>query len=129
MAHELIVERVAGHRPLEAGPKARQVAGGGLEAAKAAATAATAVVPEVAGVGRAAAVEAVPPLGVVEAVHGPASRPVRAAVSGSLPGAVACALSVAGWVLSRLGGAGQPGPLPAAVPVVVGVGLGLQEVQ
>ncbi len=50
----------------------------GLEASEAAAAAA--VVPGVAGVGGTAAVgEAVPPLGVVEAVHGPAGRPVLAA--------------------------------------------------
>jgi hypothetical protein len=66
MAHGLIVERVAGHHTLEAGPMAGRVAVDGLEAAKAAAVTATAVVPGVAGVGRAAAVEAVPPLGVVE---------------------------------------------------------------
>jgi len=86
----------AGYYPLRAGPTARQEAGGGLEAAIAATATATAVVPGVSGVGGAAAVEAVPPLGVVEAVHGPAGGAGSAAVGGTLPGAVTSAVSVAG---------------------------------
>ncbi len=69
---------------------------GGLEAAIAAAAAA-AVVPRVAGVSGAAAVgEAVPPLRIVEAVHGPAGWPVLPAVRRSFPGDVACSLGGAG---------------------------------
>jgi hypothetical protein len=52
------------------------------------------------------------------------------AVRGPLRGAITRAVSRAGVLLGGREQAGSPSPLPAAVPVVVGVaGLGLQEVQ
>jgi hypothetical protein len=81
-------------------------------------------------VGGAATVgEAVPPLSVVEAVHGPTGWPILTAVSRSLPRAVPGPVGGAVWLLGGRGRARTPGTLPAAAPVVVGVGLGLQEVQ
>jgi hypothetical protein len=93
MAHIGLSDQLGGHQLLAAGR-----ANDSLEAAKAAAEA---VVPGVAGVSGPASVgEAVPPLRVVEAVHGPAGGPVLAAISGSLPGVVSSLLGVAGRVLS-----------------------------